>query len=253
MKTVGLALAVLAALVFLLLAGLAVFLGSFTTEAFNRVAPTITGTSATLHSASLQPWNGVGTLDQLRIGNPPGWQSETLASVDRIHVDVEPLSLLRETVVINDLVIEGARFNFETKIVSSNLGDLLKQIERNTRPRSDQPEAKSAGAEKRFAVRHAVLRGARVTLGVGTSAIEVQMPDLELVDLGTPEQGLTAGQLATAATRQIVAGVVAAVARSSGTLGAAGGATAVEAAKEAAKQLGEGLRSLIGREKPKTP
>lgn len=253
MKTVGLTLAVLAAIVLLLVAGLAVFLGSLTTDAFNRIAPTITGTATTLRSASLQPWNGVGTLDHLQIGNPSGWQSETLASIERIHVDLEPLSLLHETVVIEDLVIEGATFNFETKIVSSNLGDLLKQIERNTRPRTDQPEAKPAAGEKRFAVRHAVLRGARITLGVGTSAIEVQMPDLELVELGTPEQGLTAGQLATAATRQIVAGVVAAVARSSGTLGAAGGATAVEAAKEAAKQLGEGLRSLIGREKPKTP
>ncbi len=253
MKTVGISLAVLAAVALLIVAGLAVFLGSITTEAFNRIAPTITGTPTTLRSASLQPWNGVGSLDQLRIGNPPGWHSDTLASIERVHVDVAPLSLLRETVVIDDLIIEGATFNFETKMISSNLSDLLKQIERNTQPRTDQPQPAPASGEKRFAVRHAVLRGARVTLGVGTSAVEVQMPDLELVDLGTPEQGLTAGQLATAATRQILSGVVAAVARSAGTLGSAGGATAIEAAKEATKQLGEGLRSLIGRDKPKTP
>ncbi|MBM3874532.1 MAG: AsmA family protein [Verrucomicrobia bacterium] len=252
MKAVGLVLAVLATVLVLVVVGVTVFLGSFTTEAFNRVAPGITGTPTKLGSARLQPWNGVGTLDHLRVGNPPGWQSETLASIERIHVEVDPRSLLRDTVVIRDVVIEGAVFNFETKIVSTNLGELLKQIERNVGPRPDRAPSDSAAGERRFAVQRAVLRGAKVTLGVGTSAVEVKMPDLELVDLGTPEKGLTAGQLATAATRQILSAVVSAVARSPGTLSASGG-VAAEAAKEAAKQLGEGLRSLIGREKPKSP
>jgi hypothetical protein len=253
MKAVVGVLAVLAAVSVLLAVGLTFFLGSFTAKAFNRVAPRITGTPTTLGSAHVKPWNGVGTLEVLRVGNPPGWQSESLASIGRIHLEIQPRSLLAETVIIDELVIEEAVFHLETKIVSSNLGDLLKQIERNTGPASGEAPADTTGATRRFAVRHAVLRDAQVTLGVGTETVTLHIPELTLVNLGTPEKGLTAGQLAAEATRQIVAGVLGAVARSPGTVSSASGAAAAEAIKSGVKQLGEGLRGLIGREKPKGP
>jgi hypothetical protein len=253
MKAVVGVLAVLAAVSVLLVVGLTFFLGSFTAKAFNRVAPRITGTPTTLGSAHVKPWNGVGTLEALRVGNPPGWQSDSLASIGRIHLEIQPRSLLGETVIIDELVIEEAVFHLETKIVSSNLGDLLKQIERNTGPASGEAPADTTGATRRFAVRHAVLRDAQVTLGVGTETVTLRIPELTLVNLGTPEKGLTAGQLAAEATRQIVAGVLGAVARSPGTVSSASGAAAAEAIKSGVKQLGEGLRGLIGREKPKGP
>jgi hypothetical protein len=238
MKAVVGVLAVLAAVSVLLVVGLTFFLGSFTAKAFNRVAPRITGTPTTLGSAHVKPWNGVGTLEALR---------------GRIHLEIQPRSLLRETVIIDELVIDEAVFHLETKIVSSNLGDLLKQIERNTGPASGEAPADTTGATRRFAVRHAVLRDAQVTLGVGTEKVTLRIPELTLVNLGTPEKGLTAGQLAAEATRQIVAGVLGAVARSPGTVSSASGAAAAEAIKSGVKQLGEGLRGLIGREKPKGP
>jgi hypothetical protein len=253
MKVVVSVLAVLVAMVVLLVVGLTFFLGSFTAKAFNRVAPRITGTPTTLGAAHLKPWNGVSTLEALRVGNPPGWQSDSLASIGRIHLAIQPRSLLGDTVVIDDLVIEDAVFHLETKIVSSNLGDLLKQIEQNTGKSEGGTPAEPAGAARRFAVRHAVVRDAQVTLGAGAEAVTLRIPELKLVNLGTPENGLTAGQLAAAATRQIVAGVLAAVARSPGTVGSASGAAAAEAVKSGVKQLGEGLRGLIGREKPKGP
>jgi hypothetical protein len=253
MKAVVGVLAVLAAVIVLLVVGLTFFLGSFTTKAFNRVAPRITGTPTTLGTAHLKPWNGVGTLEALRVGNPPGWQSDSLASIGRIHLEVQPSSLLRETIIIDKLLIDEAVFHLETKIVSSNLSDLLKQIERNTGPAPAGAPADATGAARRFAVRHAVLRDARVTLGVGTEAVTVRIPELTLVNLGTPERGLTPGQLAAEATRQIVAAVLGAVARSPGTVGSASGAAAADALKSGVKQLGEGLRGLIGREKPKGP
>jgi hypothetical protein len=253
MKAVVGVLAVLVAVIILLVVGLTFFLGSFTTKAFNRVAPRITGTPTTIGAAHLKPWNGVGTLEALRVGNPPGWQSDSLASIGRIHLEVQPSSLLRETIVIDELLIDEAVFHLETKIVSSNLSDLLKQIERNTGPAPAGAPTDATGTARRFAVRHAVLRDARVTLGVGTEAVTVRIPELTLVNLGTPERGLTAGQLAAEATRQIVAAVLGAVARSPGTVGSASGAAAAEALKSGVKQLGEGLRGLIGREKPKAP
>lgn len=253
MKAVVGVLAVLVAVIVLLVFGLTFFLGSFTTKAFNRAAPRITGTPTTLGAAHLKPWNGVGTLEALRVGNPPGWQSDSLASIGRIHLEVQPSSLLRETILIDELLIDEAVFHLETKIVSSNLSDLLKQIERNTGPAPAGAPTDATGTARRFAVRHAVLRDARVTLGVGTEAVTVRIPELTLVNLGTPERGLTAGQLAAEATRQIVAAVLGAVALSPGTVGSASGAAAADALKSGVKQLGEGLRGLIGREKPKGP
>jgi len=47
--------------------------------------------------------------------------------------------------VINELVIEQPEFLYETKIVSSNIGDLLKNIEQSmgARKRTRKPKAAS--------------------------------------------------------------------------------------------------------------
>ncbi|CAM3141991.1 hypothetical protein [Rariglobus hedericola] len=231
------------------------FLGSIVTKGVNTFAPKITGTKVTLDSASISPLSGSGTLNGLFVGNPEGWKSDKAFSFAKVHVSVVPGSLLGDHIVVKEVLIDGPEFVYETKIISSNIKELLKNIETNTggsgdKPVADQPVSKD-GKPLKFEVKSFRLENAKVTLGAGPTAITVPMPPLVLTDLGTKEGGITADQLATKVVSNILSNITVAVAQSAMNIGSASGAAAGDATSGAAKKAGDGLKKLFGGDKDK--
>lgn len=223
------------------------FLGSIVKAGVNKVAPRITGTTVTLDSASISPWSGSGSLSGLFVGNPPGWTAPKLAYLGKVSLDVKPMSLLGDTIAINEVILEQPEFIYETKIVSSNVSDLLKQIEKNLGTDSTTPTAETkSGSAKKIAIKRLLIRNAKVTVGVGSSAVTVPMENLELTDLGTPENGLTSTQLIFAVSKQIVGNMAVAAAGALKTIGSSTGALSAEGVKK----IGEGIKGIFKKDEP---
>ena len=223
------------------------FLGSIVKAGVNKFGPTITQTKFELQGASISPLNGSGTLTGLVIGNPQGWSENNLCSLGKIQIDLVPRSVFGDHVVVNTVEIEAPEFNYETKVVTSNVADLLKNIE--TAVGSGKPEAKpqKGGQPMKFEVKKFRIVKGTVRLGVGPAAMVLPMPDIELNDLGTKEGGITADQLAFAVMRSVTASVVQASTQALTKVGGTSGA----AAAEGAKQVGEAIKGLFNREKKK--
>jgi len=229
------------------------FLGSIVTKAVNRFAPGVTGTKVTLESASLSPLSGSGTLNGLFVGNPEGWKSDKAFSFGKVHVSVVPASLVGDHIIVKEMVIEAPEFVYETKIISSNIKDLLKNIEANIggtgeKKPAEQPTTKD-GKPLKFEVKSFRLENAKVTLGVGPTAITLPMLPLVLTDLGTAEGGITPDQLVTKVMANVLTNITKAVANSALSIGGATGAAATDATSGAVKKAGAGLKKLFGSEK----
>jgi hypothetical protein len=222
------------------------FLGSIVKAGVNKFGPGITQTKVDLQGANLSPLSGAGSLTGLTVGNPAGWSTPNAFYLGKVHIDMEPFSVFRDHIVINEITIEQPEFTYETKIVSSNIGDLLKNIEQSTGAAKSgaQPTAKN-GQPIKFEVKKFVLRKGRVTLGVGPTAVTMPMPPVELNDIGTREGGVPPAAIAAAVMRSVTTSVVAA---STQTLLKTGG-TSGAAAVEAAKQAGEAIKGLFGGKK----
>jgi len=247
MKKLLVFLAIAAATLLFVGIALSFFIGSIAKQGVNKLAPKITGSPVTLESARISPWNGIGTLQGLFVGNPQGWQSDRLAYIEKLHLELDPMSLLSDTIVVENVVLEQPEFVYETKLISSNVKELLAQIEKNIGgPKPGKPAA-NEGSGKKFAIKRIKLKGAKVTIGIGPAAVTVPMPDLELVDLGTRENGLNASQLALEVTKQIIPRVIEAA---SGALMTVGGTTGA-AAIDGVKKIGEGIKDIFSGEKPK--
>src|ERR1019366_7283215 len=108
------------------------FLGNIVTAGVNNFAPRLTQTKVVLGSAAISPFSGRGTLYGLIVTNPKGWSDANLCSLGKIHVDLAPFSIFGDHIVINEIVIDAPEFNYETKIIASNVHDLLKNIEQVT-------------------------------------------------------------------------------------------------------------------------
>jgi len=220
------------------------FFGNLVRAGINRIGPTVLLAPVVVEEATLAPISGLGTLTDLRIGNPEGWSKADALRINRVHLHVKPFSLLDDPVEVNELTIEQIEIHYETKIVASNISDLLKNAEKSLGLKG--PETKTTdGKPIRLIVRKFVLRGGTVTLSAGGQKMVIPMPEINLVDLGVKEGGLTPPQLGFAIMRSITATVVSASTKALGPLGGATGA----AAAEGARQIGEAIKGFFGGEK----
>ena len=209
----------------------ALSLGSIVKGGVNKVGPQITQTSVELGSAQVSPFSGQGTLSNLVVGNPPGWQSAHAFSLGQISMDVEPRSLMGDHLVINSIVIDQPDIIYETRLTSSNLQDLLKNIQESTGSEKE-PKTKD-GKPMKIEVKSFRLQNAKLTAIAAGNSATVEMPAVVLENLGTKEGGLTPQQLAVAVVKEVTAQAV-----------QAGASAAIEKGA-----LEKGLRKILGGDK----
>jgi len=228
--------------------GVAYFLGSIVKAGVNNFGPKLTQTKVELSGASLSPLTGSGTLSGLTVGNPAGWSAGNAFSLGQVHMDVEPMSIFGDHVVINEIVIDQPVFNYETKIVTSNIKELLKNIEEFTGKGGKAAETKD-GKPIKFVVKKFRLTNAKATLGVGVAALPVPLPPVSLDNIGVSSGGITADQLAGELMKNVLGSIVTGTANALTQVGGTAGAASVEKTKEAAKQATDALKGLFKKEK----
>jgi hypothetical protein len=223
--------------------GLEFFLGSAVKAGVNAFGPKITQTKVELASATISPLSGSGTLKGLTVGNPAGWNAERAFYLGHVHIKVKPFSIFGDHIVIDEISIDQPEFTYETKVIASNIGDLLKNIEAVTGSADKSATATTkTGKPIKFEVKKFSLSGGTVAVGVGPAAIKLPLPPLVLTDLGTREGGITPDQLTMAIMRRLTPSIVGAAAKGALQLGGTGGAAAVEGVKK----TGEAIKSIFG-------
>lgn len=245
-KKLTLTLGIVAGIALVVYLGLTFFLGSVVKAGVNAFGPKLTQTKVVLAGANISPLTGSGSLSGLAVGNPAGWSDANAFYLGKIHVDVEPFSVLGDHIVINEIIIDQPEFLYETKVVSSNIKDLLKNIEEFTGKGGAEPQGKS-GKPIKFVVKKFRLTNGTARLGLGAGAIPLPLPPISLDNLGVAEGGITPDQMAGAVMRSVLSGIVTATTQAVTKVGATTGAAAAEAAKDAAKKTGEGLKKLFGK------
>ena len=244
-KIIGYSVAVLLVLAIGLYVTMHFFLGGIVKSAVNRIGPRITQTKVELQAANISPLSGIGTLSGLSVGNPTGWSQTDAFRLGKVHINLEPFSLMKDHIVINELTIDEPEFFYETKVVASNIGDLLKNVEQAVGGK-DTP--KTAGEKPvKLVVKKLTLKDGRVTIGAAGQVVTVPLPPIDMTDIGVKEGGVTPAQLGVAIMRHVTPTIIAASMQALTTGGGAAGAAAVEGAK----QVGEAIKGLFGGQKKK--
>lgn len=213
------------------------FCGSLIRSRINADGPRLTQSPVTLAAAQFSPLNGSGTLLILSVGNPKGWSMPEAFKLKSIHIDVVPSSLFSDRIVINEIVIDDPELVYENRILSSNLGDLIKNIGKAT----SRPAGESSGRPVTFVIKKLRLEKGHVKLGVGPTAVTLDLPAVEFINLGS-DKGVSTEQLSLLIMRTIVSDVV------KGTAGALGkGVVGIgTVAATAIKGSFDELQSLLG-------
>ena len=186
-------------------------------EAF---VPQVTGTPVKMEKLSVSPLTGSGTVEGFVLGNPEGYKSEYSISFGSAHMDVAPMSILGDRILIEKIHVYQPKFNYETKLLTSN----IKEILNNVKAASGRPVEDAEGVPEkvedsgiRIEVKELIIDEAQVSLSMAGATVPVPVPKIVLRDIGTDEGGIPPDEMAFEVMSVVLQQVLQAAASSPGS------------------------------------
>jgi hypothetical protein len=205
----------------LLFAGLvaaSLSLNSLVKKGIETYGPLLTKTDVRVSVVSLLPLQGSGSLRGFEIGNPPGCKERDAISVGRMHLALEPKSLLSSVLVIKQIEVIDPDISFEGTPSANNLTQLQKNVQSFVPP--SKPVAGAPvppGPAKKIIIDDFLLSGAKVKVAVKflgqEKGLALTLPDIHLTGLGRKTNGMdpkdAVGEVMSSLTHAITQAVTA--------------------------------------------
>jgi uncharacterized protein involved in outer membrane biogenesis len=256
---IGIVLAVVVLLV-LVVVGCFVFLGAIVTKGVNTAGPAITKTDVKLGSASVSVLSGSATLNDLFVGNPQGYKTDSAIKANKISVSLQPMSIFGDKIIVRSVNVKSPDIMVEGGITKNNLTAILD----NTQGSADQAETKKNVPEKdkkapeekaarKLEVDDFVISGAKVHYNgtlTGGKTVTLPIPDIHLQNLGTGPDGITAAELTKQVLNAVTAQVIPALTKSAGDIGKEATGLLKDATGKGGSGVSnatKGLKSLFGK------
>ena len=216
-------------LIFLLLCPL--WLGPVAGMVANSVVPGITGTEFNVQKIRINPYTGSLRVEKLRLANPKGYDAEDAVALDLLSVKIAPMSLLKDTIVVNDVTLESPYVSYLNKDGTNNFDQIIANVNAGKTAKEEEKaeEVKEEVEGKKVMVEHLAITGTRVRYGL----ITLPIPNVVLNGIGASQGGVTIESVGLEIWEKIKSSF-------SSVGGAIGGAVG-----DAAKMLGDGASGLL--------
>jgi len=157
------------------------------------------GTKVTVSSVNLSIFGGDSIISGLSIANPPGYSEPYAIQANRIYLAVNLRSLFSDTVLIKMLDIDKPQIVYQTNLIgSSNLSTLANYSSNLQKQSSSQNRNTSPAIEKKsnsVIIQKLVIHDGKVTGSVaGIIGASLNLPKIEMSDLGKPGHGISFAQ-----------------------------------------------------------
>ena len=216
-------------LIFLLLCPL--WLGPVAGMVANSVVPGITGTEFNVQKIRINPYTGALRVEKLRLANPKGYDAEDAVALDLLSVKIAPMSLAKDTIVVNDVTLENPYVSYLNKDSTNNFDQIIANVNAGKTEKEEEKaeEVKEEVEGKKVIVEHLAITGTRVRYGL----ITLPIPNIVLNGLGASQGGVTIESVGLEIWEKI-----------KGSFSSVGGALG-GAVGDAAKLLGDGASGLL--------
>lgn len=159
------------------------------------VASDVMQTQVTVDDVNVSFSDGRGEIIGLNIANLAGYDEPRVFSLNKAALQVDASTLEGPVVVIEEILVDGARLTVEHKnLTDTNLKQLLDNIKRNSEVNQQQ-----SGEQVNFMIETLVF--SNITMEVISPEFErttVTLPDIRRENLGDRQTGLTGTELTEA-------------------------------------------------------
>ena len=149
------------------------------------------GTQATLQNADVKPWAGKFVMEALDVSNPRhqevSFESDHFLTLDSGKLKLDLGSLIKDTVAIREIVLDGIDIVVEKKGEKTNYGVIFENLGQLS-SKKDETFADEPG--KKFVVHRVKLSNMVVHIAMPPNGsvdkpLNVHIPDIELQNVGT--------------------------------------------------------------------
>ncbi|NOU36542.1 MAG: AsmA family protein [Kiritimatiellaceae bacterium] len=264
MKKVKKILLITGAVILVLIVVLMLSLGAIIKTAVTTAGPKLAGVPIQLAKVTVNPFSGLVHIKGLVIGNPQGFNTPSAMELSEFKVDIAMSSLLSDTIVIKQILINAPQITYEKGLKSSNLSTLQENLapKQAAAPKAEAAPApeKKKGAAKKVIIEDFQLNGAKVNMTItalGGKTMTLPLPDIKMKDIGKQSGGANPAEVISEVFDSITKAVVEAASSVGDAAGkalkdAGGVATdaakgATDAAKGAADSIKKGIGGLLGK------
>ena len=106
-------------------------------------APSFVGAPVTIDSVDISIFSGKGSIKGFTIHNPEGFKTKFAIKLDEAAISIDVGSLLSNTIVINEILIDGPQVTYEGTMDSSNMKTIMGNVEKATASDDDVSGDKS--------------------------------------------------------------------------------------------------------------
>jgi len=175
-------------LLVVLVAAVLLFGGPLIKHAVNTAGPRLMGVAVHVEDVQFAPLRGHLLLKGLHVGNPEGFKTQSLFDMQTLEVNLEPLSLFKQTMLIRQIRIEAPEITYERGLKDSNIGALQAKLSPPAAaPEAAKPAAQEKAGGKKVIIQELSITGARVKASLtllGGQALTLPLPPLTLHDIG---------------------------------------------------------------------
>ena len=174
-------------------------LGSIIKAATEKYGPQITKTEVRLGSADISVLSGSGKLEDFLLGNPKGFSMPNALTCDTIKVKVDTNSLASDTIIIEEIYIDGPVISYEQKGRTDNFKTILANINKTVASdkktaKTEKAEPSDTGSEKKVVINDFIVKNGKINIGgsllstFGDKGVGIDLPDIHIKDIGKDKE-----------------------------------------------------------------
>jgi uncharacterized protein involved in outer membrane biogenesis len=243
----------LVVLIIVVVLGVDFFLDSIVRKGMETVGPKITQVAIKVDAVNLSLLNGSASVKGLVVGNPEGCKTPQAISVGTTVVNLNPLTIFSDKIVVRSVRVEAADVTFEGGLGGNNLSkimDNVNAITKNGGPATTNTMAKAANKPgRKIEVDDLLITGARIHVsltGMFGKEMTLPLPEIHLTDLGKSSGGITAADLTGRVLGTITIATIKAVADSTTDIGKTVGNLGKDAGKAAGQNVDKVTKGIGG-------
>ena len=185
-------------------------LDSVVKAAVEQIGSDSTGTDVSLKEVEISPTSGYGALRGFRMSNPKGFGDGDAVRFDEVSVTLDVATVLADTVVIKEVVIDKPEVTYAIANNTSNVEEIQKNVNNFAGGGGGSSSGSSGGASDgpKFVIENIYLRNGTVAVSAPAmtdESLSAPLPEIHLTDIGKDEGGATSAQV----TSEVIAAVVA--------------------------------------------
>lgn len=211
-------------------------LGKIIKTGVQTVGSQVTKSPITVDNIDLSLLRGQLVIDNLVIGNPDGYKTDSAMQLGKVLVKLDPKSIFSDTIHIYEVIVDAPQITYERSLTNSNIGVIQDNVDAflpkgDGKDKEDDKEEKKPG--KKVVIDHVTVSNGQIKLSstlLQGAALPVPLPTVALSDIGK-EKAVSPPEASAQVLKKVLGSVIDA---------------ATEAIKKLTGSAGDVLKSVTG-------